>query len=124
MHPIRLIFTFAATGVLGILGFLFGAAGGFGIAGKIVGAALLGGLGLLAGLTFKIDNEAATKTPESSKVGRAILLGILFGFVGAVIGAIWSQVGPVGGIAQYGDPGSPVRMGLLPAYLGGGGLLG
>lgn len=124
MHPIRVILTIAAASVLGILGFLFGAGSGFGMMGKIVGATLGGGLGLFAGLTFKLDNEAAKKSPETTKVGRAIIVGILFAFVGAVIGAIWSQVGPVGGVAQYGAPGSPARMDILPAYLGGGALLG
>ncbi len=124
MHPLRLVLTLLAAGVLGTLGFLFGAGSGFGIMGKIVGATLGGGLGLIAGLTFKLDNEAAKKSPETTKVGRAILVGILFGFVGAVIGVIWSQVGPVGGVAQYGAPGSPVRLDLLPASVGGGTLLG
>ncbi len=124
MSKTRLVLAIVAAAVLGTIGFIVGGNAMNQALGRLVGVGIGAGLGLVAGFVIKVDDKSAEKHEQTSKAGRAIIVGILFGFVGAIIGAIWSQVGPVGGAAQYGDPGSPVRIDLLPAYLGSGGLLG
>lgn len=124
MSRTRLMLTVAAAALLGAAGFVLGGEAMNQSLGRLVGVGIGAGLGVAAGFLVKVDDGAAEKHEQSSKVGRALIVGVLFAFVGAVVGALWSQFGPVGGAAQYGEPGSGVRTNILPGYLAAGGLLG